>query len=74
MKTRIHVNSHNLKRNKLFKNTNRPVFTVKTYKSNHTGNKVEVGGPSMLVYKPEAPMKGGAVAWIETDSPVWVYK
>jgi len=46
---------------------------VKTYKGNVYGyEKVEIQGPSELVYRPENPLSCGAVAWIETQSPVIV--
>lgn len=67
MKKRIHVNQHNIKRNKTSRNL--PVITVKTYKDNHYAHSVIIEGPSKLVY-PEKPMKCGARVWIETSAPV----
>lgn len=71
MKTRIHVNQHNIKHN-VQNGTELPVFTVKTYKSNTYAYKVRIDGPSELVYNEKNPLSCGARCWIETDSPVHV--
>ena len=72
MKTRIHVNQHNIRSNA--KNgTDLPVLTVKTYKSNTKCNRVQIDGPSELVYSPECPLACGAKVWIETTSEVKTY-
>ena len=69
MKTIIHVNQHNIRYNK--KNgTNKPVLTVKTYKSNVYAYGVEIQGPCKIVYRPENPLSCGARVWIETESEV----
>ena len=71
MKTRIHVNKHNIAANR--KNgTNLPVFTVKDYKQNRKGNSVEVKGTMKFVYSPHNPLNCGAVAWVETEGEVIV--
>lgn len=68
---RIHVNGHHLRMNR--KNgTNLPVLTVKDYRSNRKGQTVSIDGPSVLKYRPHAPLKSGAVAWIETYGDVYV--
>lgn len=69
MRTRIHVNQHHIKRNRR-DGGDRPVFTVKDYKQNRLGNKVILRGPSILRYTPAAPLKAGAVAYIETHDRV----
>lgn len=69
MKTKIHVNQHVVKSNK--KNEeNKPVLTVKTYKSNTYAHEVEIDGPSRVVYRPQNPLPCGAKVWIETQSKV----
>jgi hypothetical protein len=69
MKTRIHVNQHILKAN--HKNgANDPVITVKNYKSNRYCHKVEILGPSKVVYSPDKPLSCGAVLWVETEGSV----
>ena len=70
MKTRIHVNQHNIKRNAANPFGMLPVFTVKTYKSNIRCNEVTIDGPSKLVYAPARPLPCGARCWIETNAPV----
>jgi hypothetical protein len=71
MKKRIHVNQHNIRKNKKH-GTNLPVITVKTYKSNTYGHEVEISGPSKVIYRPEKPLSCGAKVWIETESEVTV--
>lgn len=69
MKTRIHVNQHAIKANS--KNgTNEPVLTVKTYKSNTYAHRVQIKGPSWVVYSPDDPLSCGAKVWIETEAEV----
>tara|TARA_R110000803_G_scaffold84087_2_gene150244 strand:+ start:4626 stop:4913 length:288 start_codon:yes stop_codon:yes gene_type:complete len=67
MKTRVHVNQHVVKANRK-NNTNDPVLTVKTYKSNKYAHTVDINGPSKVVYRPEKPLSCGAHVWIEADS------
>ena len=70
MKTRIHVNQHNIRANA--KGADLPVLTVKTYKENRKCNKVVVHGPSAVVYSPDKPLSCGAKVWIETEAEVTV--
>lgn len=71
MKSRIHVNQHNIKYNA---NPNhedkKPVLSVKTYKGNITCNEVEILGESRVVYSPDKPLSCGAKVWIETEAEV----
>lgn len=69
MKTIIHVNQHNIKRNRQ-EGLNLPVLTVKTYKSNIYAHRVKIDGPSEVVYQPNNPLSCGAHVWIETHSNV----
>ena len=71
MKTRIHVNQHNIRRNRK-EGRNDPVITCKTYKSNLYGHEVVIQGPSRVVYSPDKPLSCGAVLWIETEDDVVV--
>ncbi len=71
MITRIHVNQHNIKRNRK-EGTNLPVLTVKDYTQNRYGHRVEIKGPSYVVYQPCDPLSCGAQVWIETHSQVTV--
>ena len=68
MRTRIHVNQHNVRANT--KGANLPVLTVKTYKDNTTCNEVIIHGPSRVVYSPDKPLSCGARVWIETQAEV----
>ena len=69
MKKRIHINQHVIRANK--KNgTNDPAITVKTYKRNIYAHRVEIDGPSSVVYSPDKPLSCGARVWIETDATV----
>ena len=67
MKKRIPVNQHQVKANAK-DDGRRPVFTFKSYNRNRKGNRVEIHGPSRLVYQPDKPLGCGARAWIETEA------
>jgi hypothetical protein len=69
MKTLIHVNQHVIRKNAK-EGTDEPPLTVKTYKSNTKCHKVEILGPSIVVYSPDKPLSCGAKVWIETQSTV----
>jgi len=69
MKTRIHVNQHNIRHNSKGL-SHKPVLTVKTYKGNTKCDKVEIKGPSTVVYSPDKPLPCGARVWVETDAQV----
>jgi len=69
MKKRIHINQHKIRANQK-NNTNEPVITVKTYKSNEYGHDVQILGESRVVYSPNKPLPCGAKVWIETEAPV----
>ena len=72
MKTRIHVNQHNVKANA--KGADLPVLTVKTYKSNTYAQEIKIHGESTIVYAPEKPLSCGARVWIETQADVEILK
>ena len=69
MKTKIHVNQHIIKSNRKNKE-DKPVLTVKTYKSNTYAKEVEIQGNSKVIYSPNNPLSCGAEVWIETESEV----
>ena len=69
MKKKIHINQHKIRANKK-NNTNDPVITVKTSKSNTYASEVDILGKSKLVYQPNKPLPCGARVWIETDEKV----
>ena len=72
MKTKIHVNQHNIKANN--KGKDLPVITVKDYKQNRKTNtaKIIVEGLEVcrVVYSPDKPLSCGAKVWIETNYEV----
>ena len=51
-------------------NTNEPVITVKTSKSNTYASEVDILGKSKLVYRPLKPLPCGARVWIETEDKI----
>ncbi len=74
MKTRIHVNQHNIRSNKT-KGTNLPVITIKQGKTNTYCNEVEIIGPSRIVYSgagcdSNPLLSCGARVVIETESEI----
>ena len=78
MKTRIHVNQHNIRSNKT-KGTNEPVITVKQGRTNTYCNEVEILGPSKIMYsgpgcETKAILSCGARVVIETESEVKIIK
>jgi len=73
MKTRIHVNQHNIKANN--KGGALPVITVKDYKDNRKTNHAVIvdddGKPiASVIYSPDNPLPCGAKVWIETENNV----
>jgi hypothetical protein len=74
MKTRIHVNQHNIRSNKT-KGTDLPVISVKQGKKNTYCNEVEILGPSRIIYggngcDAKPILSCGARVVIETESEV----
>lgn len=74
MRTIIHVNQHKIKSN-VKNNTEEPVLTVKTYKSNQYAHQVIIYGQDGLpaakvVYRANDPLSCGAHVWIETNNKV----
>jgi len=69
MKKRIHINQHVIRANKK-NNTNNPVITVKTSKSNTYASEVEVLDKCKIIYSPDKPLSCGAKVWIETNGKI----
>jgi len=69
IKKKIHINQHVIRENAKT-GENKPVITVKTYKSNHYANEVEILGKSKVIYSPDKPLSCGAKVWIETNADV----
>ena len=86
MKTRIHVNQHNIASNKKQLAASKydgitpellPVITAKTYKDNRLGNEAWIRDAdgtvvAIVVYCPEKPLPCGATCWVETELDVEV--
>ena len=73
MKTKIHVNQHNIKANA--KGAKLPVLTLKDWKQNRKANGAVIVGNdgrivAKIVYSPDKPLPCGARVWIETDCMV----
>lgn len=70
---RIHVNQHHIKHNAKNPEDPKPVFTVKTSRSNTKGDTVYVPDGVSFVYSPDKPLSCGAKVWAETTGSVVVY-
>ena len=78
MKTKIHVNQHNIRSNKT-KGTQLPVITIKQGSKNTYCNEVEILGPSKIIYsgpgcESKPLMSCGARVVIETESEIKILK
>lgn len=75
MITRIHVNRQKIAQNRRAAPADRqPVISIKAGDSNIYAFEAEIEGPSRVVYRPENPLKCGAVLWIETEAGVHVLR
>lgn len=78
MKTRIHVNQHKIRSNTK-NDTNEPVLTCKTYKSNDYGHEVIIYDKygeevAKVIYSKDKPLSCGARVWIETNNEIKINK
>lgn len=78
MKSKIHINQHNIRSNKT-KGTNLPVITIKQGRTNTYCNEVEILGPSKIIYGGEGcdakPLLScGARVVIETESEIKIIR
>jgi hypothetical protein len=71
MLKRIHVNMHIIRRNNK-EGRRDPPLSVKTSRGNLKAQRVEILGPSQLIYSPTDPLACGARVWIETKAPLKV--
>lgn len=74
MKTYIHVNRNKIDSNRKHNKTD-PVITVKNYKTNKYGKKVDILDKegnivASVIYSPKRPLACGAKVWIETESKI----
>jgi hypothetical protein len=71
---RIHVNRQRIDSNRKH-GKNDPVITVKRGRKNFYGDRVDILGPSMMVYAEKCGMKNlscGARVYIQTESDVLI--
>jgi hypothetical protein len=78
MKTKIHVNQHNVRHNKKHPDEElRPPLTVKDYKQNRKCFEAEIKDDkghvvARFVSSPDKPLACGATVWVETSLEVTV--
>lgn len=78
MKSKIHVNQHNIRSNKT-RGTDLPVITIKSGRSNTYCNEVEILGPSKIIYggngcDAKPLLSCGARVIIETESEIKIIR
>lgn len=69
MRSIIHIDQHAIRANRK-DGLNRPVVSVKTYKSNTKCHRALIHGPSELIYSPYKPLSCGARVWLKTQAEV----
>jgi len=72
LKTIIHINKNIIQQNAK-RQTKLPVCRVEIGKKIWYGSKVDILGPSAMIYSPDKPRKCGAKLWIETDAEVVIH-
>ena len=72
MKTIIHINK-NLKQSNDKHGGSNPVCRVEVGGETLYGSRVDILGPSSMIYSPDKPRKCGAKLWIETDAEVIIH-
>jgi hypothetical protein len=74
MRTRIHLRTADRRHNRKH-GTNRPFFSVKTYKQNRTNVRdAEWTGFTKFIHDQENRFQEMVVAWLETESEVKTYQ
>lgn len=72
MKTIIHINKNLKQANEKYGRT-LPVCRIEEGGKTWYGSRVDILGPSSMIYSPDKPRKCGAKLWIETDSEIVIY-
>ena len=72
MKTIIHINK-NLKQSNDKHGRSNPVCRVEVGGETLYGSRVDILGPSSMIYSPDKPRKCGAKLWIETAAEVIIH-
>jgi len=71
-KTIIHINKNIIQQNNK-RGTKLPVCRVELDGKTWYGSKVDILGPSEMIYSPDKPRPSGARLWIETNSEVVIH-
>ena len=71
-KTIIHINKNIIQQNNK-RGTKLPVCRVELNGKTWYGSKVDILGPSEMIYSPDKPRRCGAKLWIETNSEVVIH-
>ena len=71
-KTIIHINKNIIQQNNK-RGTKLPVCRVELGGKTWYGSKVDILGPSEMIYSPDKPRPCGARLWIETNSEVVIH-
>ena len=71
-KTIIHINKNIIQKN-IKRGTKLPVCRVELKGKTWYGSKVDILGPSEMIYSPDKPRPCGARLWIETNSEVVIH-
>ena len=72
MKAIIHINK-NLKQSNDKHGRSNPVCRVEVGGETLYGSRVDILGPSSMIYSPDKPRKCGAKLWIETEGEVVIH-
>ena len=72
MKTIIHINKNIIQRNEK-RGERKPVCSIEVGGKTWYGSKVDILGPSTMIYSPDKPRKCGAKLWIETEAEVVIH-
>ncbi len=67
----IHINRNVIQHNAKH-GTKAPVCRVQIGNITTYGMEVEIHGPSIMVYRPDEPLKCGAKLWIETEAEITI--
>lgn len=70
--TIIHINRNILQQNEKH-DTSKPICRVEVKGKTWYGSKVDILGPSTMIYSPNKPRSCGAKLWIETHSEVVIH-
>jgi hypothetical protein len=72
MKKIIHINKNVMQSNNKHGKT-LPVCRVEMGGKTYYGSKVDILGPSSMIYSPDKPRSCGARLWIETEADVEIH-